>query len=127
MQSWPTFAVVILVLGFSGCNTHPHAKVLGHSAVRVFDDIPEPQYQRFEYEYRKRAETDPAKQEALAKGKTEVAARPGFDVPGGASFKILFESQDLMYTKVEFDKDPLRGRVGWIWKGSIDDPRTRTR
>ena len=121
------FPVVTLVLGFSGCNTdvHPHAKVLGHSAVRVFYDIPEAQYQRFEYEYRKRAETDPAKQQELAKGKTEVATRPGFDVPGGASFKILFESQDFMYTKVEFDKDPLRGRVGWIWKGSIDDPRTR--
>lgn len=119
------FSFVLLILGFSGCNTdvHPHAKILGHSAVRVFYDIPEPQYQGFEYEYRKRAETDPVKQEELAKGKTEVAARPGFDVPGGASFKILFESQDLMYTKVEFDKDPLRGRVGWIWKGSIDDPR----
>jgi len=119
--------MVILVLGGSGCHTdgYQHARVLSHGTVHVLYDIPEPQYQRFEYEYRKRAETDPAKQQELAKGKTEVAARPGFDVPGGAPFKIIFESQDLMYSKVEFDSGPLRGRAGWIWKGSIDDPRTR--
>lgn len=121
------FPIVILVFGCSSCHTdgYQHARVLGHGTVHVFYDIPEPQYQRFEYEYRKRAETDPAKQQELAKGKTEVAARPGFDVPGGAAFKILVESQDLMYSKVEFDQAPVRGRVGWICKGSIDDPRTR--
>lgn len=120
--------MVVLVLVCSGCSTdgYQHAKVLGHGTVHVYYDIPAAQYQRFEYEYRKRAVVDPAKQQELAKEKTEVPAKPGFDVPGGARFKILFESQDLMYSKVEFDAGLLRGRSGWIWKGSIDDPRTRT-
>jgi hypothetical protein len=50
---------------------------------------------------------------------------PGYDVGGGTRFKILFENGAIPYLKVEFIDGPSKGRVGWLSRGSFDDPRTR--
>jgi hypothetical protein len=54
----------------------------------------------------------------------DMNKEPGFDVPGGTRFRILLESDALLYSKVEFESGPLQGRVGWLSRGSFDDPRT---
>jgi hypothetical protein len=54
-----------------------------------------------------------------------LAKQPGFDVAQQAHFKILVEADSFPYSKVAFDDGPFKGQVGWVWRGSIDDPRTR--
>ena len=54
----------------------------------------------------------------------DMRKEPGYEVPGQTRFKILFESDALMYSKVEFESGPFKGQVGWLWRGSFDDPRT---
>jgi hypothetical protein len=54
----------------------------------------------------------------------EMGREPGYDVPGRTRFKILLESDVLLYSKVEFESGPFKGQVGWLWRGSFDDPRT---
>jgi hypothetical protein len=54
----------------------------------------------------------------------DMGKEPGFDVPGQTRFRILFESNVLPYSKVEFERGPFKGRVGWLSRGSFDDPRT---
>jgi hypothetical protein len=49
--------------------------------------------------------------------------QPGYEVPGGTSFKILFEVGNLFYSKVRFTDGPFKGQIGWVPKGSFDDPR----
>ena len=55
----------------------------------------------------------------------EMDKKPGYEVPGGTSFEILLEVGNLFYSKVRFTDGPFRGQVGWVRKGSFDDPRTR--
>lgn len=55
----------------------------------------------------------------------DLDREPGFDVPGQTRFKILAESDILPYSKVAFDDGPFKGRVGWMPRVWIDDPRTR--
>jgi hypothetical protein len=62
---------------------------------------------------------------AFRKVNEEMDKQPGYDVPGGTSFKILFEAGNLFYSKVQFTDRPLKGQIGWVRKGSFDDPRTR--
>jgi hypothetical protein len=54
----------------------------------------------------------------------EMDKQPGYEVPGGTSFKILFEVGNLFYSKVQFTNGPFKGQVGWAPKGSFDDPRS---
>lgn len=54
-----------------------------------------------------------------------LVKQPGFEVAQQSHFKILVEADFFRYTKVVFDDGPFRGKVGWVEKGSIDDPRTR--
>ena len=64
------------------------------------------------------------KGKAFRKVKDEMDRQPGFEVPGGTSFKILFELPNLFYSKAEFTDGPFKGQIGWVPKGSFDDPRT---
>src|SRR5690242_2083802 len=54
----------------------------------------------------------------------DMRKEPGYDVPGGTRFKILFESDALQYSKVEFESGPFKGQVGWLWRGAFHDGRT---
>jgi hypothetical protein len=54
----------------------------------------------------------------------DMRKEPGYDVPGGTRFKILFESDALMYSKVELESGPFKGQVGWLWRGAFHDGRT---
>jgi hypothetical protein len=54
-----------------------------------------------------------------------IGKEPGFDVPGRTAITILRESDTLRYSKVRFDDGPFKGKVGWVSRGLIDDPRTR--
>jgi hypothetical protein len=54
----------------------------------------------------------------------DMGNEPGFDVPGQTRFKILFESDVLMYSKVEFESGPYKGQVAWLSRRSFDAPRT---
>ena len=54
----------------------------------------------------------------------EMGLEPGYEVPGQIKFKILFGPDGVPYVKVEFESGPFRGRVGWLRRGSFDDPRT---
>jgi hypothetical protein len=62
---------------------------------------------------------------AFRKVKEEMDKQPGYEVPGGTSFKILFELANLFYSKAQFTDGPSKGQIGWVPKGSFDDPRTR--
>ena len=62
---------------------------------------------------------------AFTKLREKMDKQPGFEVPGGTSFKILFEVGNLFYTKVQFTNGNFKGQVAWVSKGSFDDPRTR--
>jgi len=53
----------------------------------------------------------------------DMRKEPGYEVPGKTRFKILFESDALMYSKVEFESDSFKGQVGWLSRSSFDDPR----
>ena len=53
----------------------------------------------------------------------DMAKESGYEVPGQTKFKIVFESDVLRYSKVEFESWPFRGRVGWVSIGSFVDPR----
>jgi hypothetical protein len=53
-----------------------------------------------------------------------MGKEPGFDVPGQTRFKILFESDVLLYSKVEFESGTLKGQVGWLSRGAFHDGRT---
>lgn len=61
---------------------------------------------------------------AFIKVKEEMDKQPGYEVPGGTSFKILFEVGNLFYSKAQLTDGPLKGRIAWVPKGSFDDPRT---
>ena len=61
---------------------------------------------------------------AFGKVKEQMDKQPGYEVPGGTSFDVLFESPNLLYSKVQFTSGPFKGQVGWVPKGSFDDPRT---
>jgi len=65
------------------------------------------------------------KGKAFMKLKEEMDRQPGYEVPGGTSFKITFESPNLFYSKAEFTDGPFKSQIGWVQKGSFDDPRTR--
>jgi hypothetical protein len=64
------------------------------------------------------------KGKAFMKVKEEMDRQPGYEVPGATSFKILFELPNLFYSKAEFTDGPLKRQIGWVPKGSFDDPRT---
>jgi hypothetical protein len=53
-----------------------------------------------------------------------IGKEPGFDVPGHVAITILREADCLYYSKVRFEAGPLKGTVGWVFRPSIDDPRT---
>jgi hypothetical protein len=54
----------------------------------------------------------------------DIAQKPGFDIAGGTGLKIVFEANGLPYSKVEVETGPFKGRLGWLSRASIDDPRT---
>jgi hypothetical protein len=54
----------------------------------------------------------------------DMPTQPGYDVPRQTKFKILFESDISPYSKVEFESGLFKGQIGWISRGSFDDPRT---
>jgi hypothetical protein len=54
----------------------------------------------------------------------DMGKEPGYNVPGQTTFKILFESGYLFYSKVEFESGPFKGQIGWLSRRSFDDPRT---
>jgi hypothetical protein len=60
---------------------------------------------------------------AFRKVKEEMDKQPGYDVPGGTPFKILFELPNLFYSKAQFTHGPFKGQISWVPKGSFDDPR----
>jgi hypothetical protein len=62
---------------------------------------------------------------AFMKVKEEMDKQPGYEVPGGTSFKILFELPNLFYSKAQFTDGPSKGQIAWVSKGSFDDPRTQ--
>ena len=39
-------------------------------------------------------------------------------------FKILFESDVLLYSKVQLESGPFKGQVGWLSRGAFHDGRT---
>ena len=55
----------------------------------------------------------------------DMGREPGYDVPGQTRFKILFESDALPYSKIEFERGPFKGQVAWLSRQSFDAPRTR--
>ena len=61
---------------------------------------------------------------AFKKVREEMDKQPGYDVPGGTPFKILFELPNLFYSKAQFTNGPFKGQICWVPKGSFDDPRT---
>jgi hypothetical protein len=61
---------------------------------------------------------------AFAKLREEMDKQPGFEVPGGTSFRILFEVGNLYYTKVQFTTGTFKSQVAWVPKQSFDDPRS---
>lgn len=61
---------------------------------------------------------------AFRKVNKEMEKQPGYEVPGEISFKILFELGNLSYSKAQFTDGALKGQIGWVAKGSFDDPRT---
>ena len=56
--------------------------------------------------------------------KNDFQRAPGYDVPGQTRFKLLFESNVLPYSKVEFDSGPVKGQIGWMSRADFDDTRT---
>ena len=61
---------------------------------------------------------------AFRKVKDEMDKQPGYEVPGGTSFKILFELPNLSYSKAQFTDGPFKGQISWVPKGTFDDPRS---
>jgi hypothetical protein len=64
-----------------------------------------------------------------------ISAEPGFNVPGATPLRILRESTcpctdnvivTVYFFKVEFTEGTNRGKVGWVCRSEIDDPRTRS-
>jgi hypothetical protein len=60
---------------------------------------------------------------AFRKVREEMDKQRGYDVPGGISFKILFELPNLFYSKAQFTDGSFKGQIGWVSKGSFNDPR----
>ena len=106
----PVIFIVFSTLVLLDCNfdAYQHARLYGdsRSQVNVVNDSSQVQ-------------------EIVQQGAAELSKQPAFDVPGGTEFRILFESDALLYSKVEFVDGPFKGKIGWIRKGSFDDPRTR--
>jgi hypothetical protein len=79
-----------------------------------------------EYEFarsEKRPGTEERYQELIQKLANDMGREPGYDVPGGARFKILTDGQVLPYAWVEFVGPPLKGQRAWVPRYSFDDPR----
>ncbi len=62
---------------------------------------------------------------AFGKVNEKMERQPGYEVPGGFHFKVLFELGNLSYSKVQFTDGSFNGQIGWVAKGSFDDPRSR--
>jgi hypothetical protein len=60
----------------------------------------------------------------VQKAADDMRKEPGYDVPGQTRFKILYESDVLLYSKVEFESGAFKGRVGWLSRGAFHDGRT---
>jgi hypothetical protein len=62
-----------------------------------------------------------------------ISGESGFDVSGATPLRILSESTcpwshsplaTVYYLRVEFMEGPNRGKMGWVCRSAIDDPRT---
>jgi hypothetical protein len=118
------------VLGLSHCSSdgYHHATISGDSRTRAHVLYDSPRLEStVDQALRARQErtrdfwrTDDFVQRAA----DDMGKEPGYEVPGQTRFKILFESDALMYSKVEFESGPFKGQVGWLSRGSFYDPRT---
>ena len=61
--------------------------------------------------------------ELIQKLANDMGREPGYDVPGGARFKILTDGHVLPFAWVEFDGAPFKGQRAWVPRYSFDDPR----
>jgi hypothetical protein len=121
---------VLSVLGLSQCSSdgYEHETISGDSRTRAHVLYDSPAIQRIvdralqakEERRRNFWRTDNFAQRAA----DDMRKEPGYDVPGGTRFKILFESNVLLYSKVEFESGVLKGQVGWLSRGAFHDGRT---
>ena len=121
---------VLSALGLSHCRSDGfvHETISGDSRtpVHVLNDSPRLQsivdraLQAREEHRRNFWRTDNLVQKAA----NEMGKEPGYDVPGGTRFKILFESDALLFSKVEFESGPFKDQVGWLSRVAFHDGRT---
>jgi hypothetical protein len=117
-----------MVLSECGSDGYQHATISGdpRTRVHVFYDSPAIQsivdqaLQAMQERRRNFWRTDNFVQRAA----DDMRKEPGYDVPGGTRFKILFASDALLYFKVEFESGPFKGQVGWLSRGAFHDGRT---
>jgi hypothetical protein len=117
-------------LGLSQCSSdaYQHATISGDSRTSAHVLYDSPAIQRIvdralqarEERRRNFWRTDNFVQRAA----DDMGKETGFDVPGQTRFKILFESDVLLYSKVEFESGAFKGRVGWLSRGAFHDGRT---
>lgn len=55
--------------------------------------------------------------------KQRLKSLPSYSVGGGTEFVILAEDDIFPYDKVRFESGPVKGRIGWIARGSFRDGR----
>lgn len=138
-----TFANVLLLCALTNCSAdgYQHCTVLGDSHARVHvaydsdafeNKVSRALHNRVEYSQNlaMSLKRTPKLYAQLTVHATpllpdDIAQQPGFDVTGGSGFKILFEENTLPFSKVEFETGPFTGRIGWLQRASMDDPRTR--
>ena len=121
-------------------NTSTQVKVLSDSA-RMAELIVEGEGLSKELKREFTGSSDPAKLLRLNRNLEldnllqRISGEPGFDIPGTTHLRILRESTchcthsaiaTLYYLQVEFTEGPSKGKVGWVCRGAIDDPRTRS-
>jgi len=127
---WLLLLFALSNLGLSQCRSdrYEHATISGDSRTRAHVLYDSPRLQSIvdqalqAREERKRDffRTDNFVQRAA----DDMRKEPGYEVPGQTKFKILFESDTLLYSKVEFESGPFKGQVGWLSRGAFHDGRT---